>query len=117
MRTGGVDPSRMWRKKRSPKPKLKKAKPKLQAPSHSVLDTHDGRAPVKETYYESEETAEKIDDVEAKIEEDKDNESNKVNEDIKTAEENGDEGTVSKELAEEVDRVNTQVIFFKIIIS
>ena len=111
MRTGGVDPSRMWRKKRSPKPKPKKAKhpTTLPAPSQAMLDTLEDRVPAKEILHEAEEPAGENKDTEATSGEFKEDEVPKREEVSREGEgvENGvDE---PRELAEEVDRVNEQV--------
>ena len=92
MRTGGVDPSRMWRKKRSPKPKQKKAKQPttLQNVSPVLHDTHE-KVPVPVSISE-----EMIGD---NREGDKRTELSKEDEEM----------AISKDLAEEVDKVNEQV--------
>lgn len=109
MRTGGVDPSRMWRKKRSPKPKPKKLKHPTTVPtsSHGMLDTHDDKVPAKGTLYEAEEPAEENKDFEASSGEYKADEAPKrIDKDGEGVENGVDE---PKELADEVDRVNEQI--------
>ena len=112
MRKGGVDPSRMWRKKRSPKSKPKKSKPpmKLHTTSHSALDTHGNRVPAKDAHFEIEEQepAGKMEDPEATSGDNRDSEAPQGSEVVKDVEGNG-EIDVSKELAEEVDRVNEEI--------
>ena len=101
MRTGGVDPSRMWRKKRSPKPKQKKVKqPATLPPVNPVIPDIEDKVPARETIpNKEEETTRDTKDGES----DKGTELNKDDECVR------DDMGVSKELAEEVDRVNEQV--------
>ena len=110
MRKGGVDPSRMWRKKRSPKAKPKKAKPpmKLHTPSHAALDTHGNRVQAKDAHFETEEPVSKMEEPEATTGENKDIEASQRTEITKDVDGRG-EIDVSRELAEEVDRVNEEI--------
>ena len=112
MRKGGVDPSRMWRKKRSPKAKPKKSKPpmKLHTTSHTALDTHGNRVSAKDAHFETgeQEPSGKMQYQEVTSGENRDSEAPQGSDVVKDEVQNG-EIDVSKELAEEVDRVNEEI--------